>query len=201
MTTKNDLLARDLAELNEGFLALVVHGVNAGLPDDVAQRLRGMEPEGRRRLAAAPFALFGFGFEDGEGWARLLSPGVRDLEPAYVSQEPLAERFTLLSLTALRGLVRVAPHSVSAWIGLPPETRARLAEIEIGALGTVAALAAPRLRGRFRDRHNLWRRIIDAAARADERDLRLLIALGKQWTIRRCLGLHAPSAPVRGFRR
>ena len=201
MAIENDVLARDLSELNAGFLVLVAQGTNAGLPDDVAQRLRELAPDARRRLAAAPFALFGLGFEDEAGWARMLSPGVRDLEPGYASQEPRAERFTLLALTALRGFVRAAPHSVSAWIGMPSGTRARLADVDISALCAVAACAAPRLQGRFLARQHLWRRIIDAASHADERDLRLLIALGKQWTIRRCLGLQSPGAPVRGFRR
>lgn len=201
MAIKSDVLARDLAELNAGFLALVTHGANTGLPDDVVWHLREMAPDARRRLAAAPFALFGFGFEDEAAWGRLLSPGVRDLDPGYVSQEPNAERFTLLALTALRGLVRAAPRRVSAWIGLPPGTRARLAEVEISALGSVAAYATPQLHGRFPAKHYLWHRIIDAAAHADDRDLRLLISLGKQWTIRRCLGLQSPGAPVRGFRR
>jgi hypothetical protein len=201
MKTEKERLVRDLAELNEGFLEFVARGGSAGLPDDVARRLRNMAPDARRRLAAAPFALFGFGFEDEAAWARLLSSGVRDLEPAYVSREPLAERFTLLALAALRGFVGAAPHSVSAWIGLPAATRARLAEVEICALATVAARAAPRLCGRFQARQDLWRRIIDAAERSDERHLRLLIALGKQWTIRRCLGLGAGCTPARGFRR
>jgi len=201
MAIKHELLARDLAELNAAFLALASHGADVGLPDEVLRRLREMEADARRRLSAAPFALFGFGFENEEGWARLLSPGVRDLEPGYVSQAPLAERFTLLAFTALRGFVRAAPHRVSAWIGLPRATLARLADVEISALGMVAARAAPRLRGRFQARPYLWYRIIDAATRADQRDLQLLIALGKQWTIRRCLGLRAPSGPVRGYRR
>lgn len=201
MTSSSDALAGDLADLNEGFLSLVAQGVDTGLPDDVTRRLCGLAPPARRRLAAAPFAVFGFGFEDEEGWAGLLAPGVRDLEPGYVSQEPLAERFTLLALTALRGYVRVAPHRVAAWIGLPGGTRVRLAEVEISVLCAVAARAASRLRARFPARHALWGRIIDAATRGDERDLRLLSGLGMQWTIRRCLGLGALGRAARGFRR
>lgn len=201
MAIKNDALARDLADLNAGFLALVGHGVHAGLPDDVARRLRELAPQVRIRLAGTPFALFGFGFEDEGEWARLLSPGVRDPEPDYLSREPPAERFTLLALTALRVFLRTAPRQVSAWMGLPTETRMRLAEVEIGDLCAVAARAAPRLHGRFLARKYLWHRIIDAAVYGDERDLRLLISLGKQWTIRRSLGLQSACATMRGFRR
>lgn len=201
MAIKSEALARDLVDLNAGFLALVAHGAKAGLPDDVARRLRELAPEVRIRLAGTPFALFGFGFEDEGEWARLLSPGVRDPEPGYVSREPPAERFTLLALTALRGFLRTAPRRVSAWMGLPIETRTRLAEVEIGVLCAVAARAAPRLQGRFLAREYLWHRIIDAAACGDERDLRLLISLGKQWTIRRSLGLQSACATMRGFRR
>jgi len=201
MTTETTLLARDLAELNEGFLCLVGQGIDAGLPANVLAALRAIGPETRPRLAALPFALFGFGFEDESAWARLLSPGVRDLDPGYVSGEPTAERFTLLALTALRGLVRIAPESVSAWIGLPAGTRARLDKLEIGTLGIVAALATRRLRGRLPAREQFWLGLIDAAARGDARHLRLLAAQGKQWTIRRCLGLETPTTLARGYRR
>jgi hypothetical protein len=201
MTTETVLLARDLAELNEGFLELVGRGADAGLPPRVLADLRAIGPGTRQRLAALPFALFGFGFEDEAVWARLLSPGVRDLDPGYVSGEPAAERFTLLALTVVRGMVRTAPESVSSWIGLPAGTRARLDKLEIGTLGIVAALAAPRLRGRLPGREQLWLGLIDAAARDDARHLRLLATQGKQWTIRRCLGLETPIAPSRGYRR
>lgn len=201
MAIKSEALARDLSDLNAGFLSLVAHGADTGLPDDVTRRLRALAPEVRNRLAAAPFALFGFGFEDEAAWTRLLSPGVCDLDPGYVSREPPAERFTLLALAALRGFLRAAPRRVSAWMGLPTEVRTRLAEVEIGVLCAVAACAAPRLQGRFLAREYLWHRIIDAAACGDERDLRLQIALGKQWTIRRSLGLQEACATMRGFRR
>jgi hypothetical protein len=187
--------------LNEAFLDLVGRGTDAGLPPGVLAELRTIGPDTRQRLASLPFALFGFGFEDEAAWARLLSPGVRDLDPGYVSGEPAAERFTLLVLTVVRGMARDAPESVSSWIGLPAGTRTRLDKLEIGALGIVAALAAPRLRGRLPGREPLWLGLIDAAARDDARYLRLLATQGQQWTIRRCLGLENPMAPSRGFRR
>jgi hypothetical protein len=201
MTKETNLPAGDLAELNEAFLDLVGRGTDAGLPPRVLEELRAIGPDTRQRLAALPFALFGFGFEDEAAWARLLSPGVRDLDPGYVSGEPAAERFTLLVLTVVRGMARDAPESVSSWIGLPAGTRTRLDKLEIGALGIVAALAAPRLRGRLPGREPLWLGLIDAAARDDARYLRLLATQGQQWTIRRCLGLENPMAPSRGFRR
>jgi hypothetical protein len=201
MTKETSLLACDLAELNEAFLGLVARGTDAGLPPRVLAELRAIGPDTRQRLAGLPFALFGFGFEDEAAWARLLSPGVRDLDPGYVSGEPAAERFTLLVLTVVRGMARDAPESVSSWIGLPAGTRTRLDRLEIGTLGIVAALAAPRLRGRLPGREPLWLGLIDAAARDDARYLRLLATQGQQWTIRRCLGLENPIAPSRGFRR
>jgi len=201
MTKETNLLACDLAELNEAFLGLVGRGTDAGLPPRVLAELRAIGPDTRQRLAALPFALFGFGFEDEAAWARLLSPGVRDLDPGYVSGEPATERFTLLVLTVVRRMARDAPESVSSWIGLPAGTRTRLDKLEIGTLGIVAALAAPRLRGRLPGREPLWLGLIDAAARDDARYLRLLATQGQQWTIRRCLGLESPIAPARGFRR
>ena len=201
MATETARLGSDLAELNEGFLELVTRGADAGLPADVLARLRASERGAQQRLAAMPFALFGFGFEDDTGWARLLSPGVRDLEPGYVCHEPLVELFTVMALTALRGFVRVAPQSVSAWIGMPVATRLRLAELEIGLLGVVGALAAPRLRGRLATREYFWQQLLGAAENNDRRQLVVLAALGKQWTIRRCLGLEAPAARLRAFRR
>lgn len=201
MTIDTTVFGRDLAELNDGFLALVTSGPDAGLPAVVAARLRGLEQASRERLASVSFALFGFGFEDQACWAGLLSPGVRDLEPAYTACEPPVERFTLLALTILRGFIRVAPYSVSAWAGLPSETRTRLAALGIAGLGLVAPLASPRLRGRLADREVFWLRLIDAAENNDERQLALLAALGRQWTIRRSLGLTVPPQPARGFRR
>lgn len=193
---------RDRAQLNAGFIELVAQGATtAGLPPPVLATLRTIAPPAQQRLATLPFALFGLGFEDDSEWARLLSPGVRDRYPAYVSREPLVERFTLLVLTTLRASARLAPHSTSAWIGLPATIRSRLEELEIGALGVVGALAAPRLRGRLAGREEWWLRLVDAAERNDERQLRLLAALGTQWAIRRCLGIEAPAAPARGYRR
>jgi hypothetical protein len=192
----------DRAELNAGFLDLVAQeATGGGLPPPVLAGLRTIAPPARQRLAALPFALFGLGFEDDAEWARLLSPGVRDLYPAYVSREPLVERFTLLVLTTLRASARLAPHSISAWIGLPGAVRVRLADLEIGTLGIVGALAASRLRGGLAGREEWWLRLVDAAARNDERQLRLLAALGTQWAIRRCLGMEAPAVPARGYRR
>ncbi|NGX17295.1 hypothetical protein [Wenzhouxiangella sp. XN24] len=201
MTREATILGRDLAELNEGFLVLMAAEVDAGFSSEVTARLRSLDHHARHRLAAVPFALFGFGFQDEATWARLLSPGVRDLDPGYVSREPGAERFTLLALTALRAFARAHPQSVSAWIGLPARTRSRLAGVEIGQLATVAALATPRLKGRLAGRDVLWKRLIDAARHGDERLLAMLAALGKQWTIRRCLGIENPTAAPRGFRR
>jgi hypothetical protein len=201
MGTGTARLGRDQAELNREFLELLAQGPDAGLSATVLTRVRGLDADARGRLAALPFALFGFGFEDETAWARLLSPGVRDLDPGYVSRDPLVERFTLLALTALRGFAGVAPHKTGAWIGLPVETRARLAEVEIGTLSAAAVLAAPRLRSRLAHREQLWLRLIDASERNDRRQLVVLAALGKQWTIRRCLKLKAPGKPVRAFRR
>lgn len=194
-------IGRDLAELNEVFLELVAQGPDAGLASDVVARLRLLDADTRRRLASAPFALFTFGFEDEAAWAALLSPGVRDLELAYQSCDPAVERFVLLALTMLRGLVRATPHSISAWIGLTAQTRARLAALEVSALSQLAPLAAPRLRGRLAGRDAFWLRIITAAERNDHRQLALLTAQGKQWAIRRSLGLAVQSRSVRGFRR
>lgn len=189
MTTDNTGFKRDLSELNEGFLALVAEGVDADLPGSVLSRLRRLDAVARRRLAGVSFALFGYGFDDKGAWAGLLSPGVRDLVPGYDACAVEVERFTLLSLTVLRGLVRVAPRAVAAWIGLPDETRRRLAELEIGLLAPVAVAAAPRLRGRLPAQETLWHRLIDAALGNDERRFALLASQGKQWTIRRSLGL------------
>jgi len=201
MTAEHMAFGRDLVELNEGFLGLVEHAPDACLPAGVVARLRALDRATRRRLAAAPFALFGFGFDDEAAWAGLLSPGVRDMEPAYHACEASVERFTLLALMVLRGFVRVAPDRASTWIGLTSGTRKRLAALEVGVLGNVAPLAAPRLRGRLAFREAYWLRLIDAAEHDDRRQLALLTALGKQWAIRRSLGLSAPSRPVRGFRR
>jgi hypothetical protein len=201
MTIEAKGIGRDLAELNEGFLELVAQGPDAGLPSHVVARLRLLDAVTRRRLASAPFALFTFGFEDEAAWAVLLSPGVRDLEPAYLSCEPAVERFVLLALTVLRGLLRTTPHSISAWIGLTAQMRSRLAALEVGGLGQLAVRAAPRLRGRLAGRETFWLRIIAAAEGNDLRQLALLTALGKQWAIRRSLGLSVQSRPVRGFRR
>ncbi len=196
-----DAVGRDLAELNEGFLRLASQDVAVGLADAVRARLRTLEPAARSRLAAMPFALFGFGFEDEAGWARLLSPGVRELEPRGHLPMPPAERFTLLALTSIRGLLREDPRNVLNWIGLPPDTGRRLAALEIGSLGLVATLAARRLRGRLAPREPLWLRLIAAAEEGDARQLALLAALGRQWTIRRSLGLAGPARVVRGHRR
>jgi hypothetical protein len=195
------ILGRDLAELNDGFLELIVRGSDAGLSACVCAQLRRLGKGPRSRLAAVPLALFSLGFEDEAAWAGLLSIGVRDLNPAYQACEPPVERFTVIALMALRGLARTAPHTVSAWIGLPPETRSRLAAMELGSLSLVAPLAAGRLRGCFVSREAIWLRLLDAAGNNDERQLGVLAALVKQWTIRRSLGLSAPSQPVRGFRR
>lgn len=201
MTLEITVFARDLAELNEGFLELVANGLESRLPESVAVRLQRLDSASRRRLGAAPFALFGFGFEDEADWAGLLSPGVRDLEPGYRPCALEVERFTLLALMVLRSCVRSAPRSVSAWVGLPSDTRKRLATQEIGSLGLVALLAAPRLRGRLAHREDFWLRYIDAASNNDEPQLKVLAAQGLQWTIRRSLGLSHTLQPARGFRR
>lgn len=190
----------DLVALNEGFLALVMDGAEAGLEARVLARLRKLDVGQRHRLGALPFSLFGFGFEEEAAWAALLSPGVRDLAVGYESCEAEVERFTLLALTALRGFVHAAPRSVSAWIGLPPATRDRLAELEIGLLSPVAALASPRLRARRTLQASVWLRLVDATERDDARQLRLLATLGKQWAIRRSLGIEAAAPASRGFR-
>jgi hypothetical protein len=201
MTTERKAFGRDLVELNKGFLELVARLPDAGLPASVVGRLRAMDRTSRRRLAAAPFALFGFGFEDEAAWSALLSQGVRDTDHAYRACEPAVERFTLLALVVLRGFVRVDPDRISAWIGLTSGTRTRLAALEVGALGAVAPLAAARLRGRLAPRESYWLRLVDAAERDDRQQLAMLVALGKQWAIRRSLGLSTPPRPVRGFRR
>jgi len=192
--------ANDLAALNEGFLALVGDGAEAGLEPRVLARLRSLDDGQRRRLGAVPFSLFGFGFEEEAAWAALLSPGVRDLEAGYAACEAGVERFTLVALTALRGFVHAAPRSVSAWIGLPPATRERLAELEIGLLAPVATVASVRLRGRRTLRASVWLRLVDAAERDDARQMRLLATLGKQWAIRLSLGIEGSAPTSRGFR-
>jgi hypothetical protein len=191
--------SRDFAELNEGFLELVANGADAGLAGCVQARLMALEPEPRRRLAGVSFALFGFGFQEESAWEPLWSPGVRDLEPRYGVREPAVEQFTLLALTTLRAFVRVSPQQVSAWIGLPPDMRSRLAGVEISVLGVVASFAAPRLRFRLALQEALWLRFIDASERRDMRHFALLDAHCLQWTIRRALALRAP--PPRASRR
>lgn len=198
---ENAPFGNDLAALNEGFLALVAGGVEAGLEARVLARLRSLDDGQRRCLGAVPFSLFGFGFEEEAAWAALLSPGVRDLAVGYESCEAEVERFTLLALTALRGFVHTAPRNVSAWIGLPPATRERLAALDIGLLAPVAAVASGRLRGRRTLRASVWLRLADAAERDDARQLRLLGTLGKQWAIRRSLGIEQVAPVSRGFRR
>lgn len=196
MPTSANALSRDLAELNESFLELVAGGTDAGLAPAVLARLRALDPALRPSLGQLPFALFGFGFEDEADWAVLLSPGVRDLEPAYTLADSRVERFSLLALTTLRGFAHSAPHNVSAWIGLPEQTRLRLAALELGLLGHVAALATERLRGRRSIREPEWLRLLDATERRDARQLKVLAGLGKQWAIRRSLGIEL-AAPAR----
>jgi hypothetical protein len=191
---------RDLVELNEGFLALVAQGQDAALPGPVLSRLRALDGAARRRLSAVSFALFGFGFDDSAAWARLLAPGVRDLDAGYAQCEVAVERFSLAALMALRGLARTMPESVSAWIGLPVQVRTGLVNLEFGLLPDVAVLAAPRLRGRLPAQELLWSGMIDAALRNDERRLALLAGYGKQWTIRRSLGIHAAAGKPRRHR-
>lgn len=194
-------IGRDLTALNESFLYLLSDGPGMGLPPRVVGRLLALEAMPRRRLAAVPFALFSFGFEDGPAWTRLLSPGVRELCQQSPLPSPAAERFALVALTCIRSFIRVSPCRVSAWAGLPPDTRARLAGLEIATLRFVAPLAAAQLRGRFLPRDGLWLRLVDACERNDQRQLAILGAHGLQWTIRRSLGLGAPQASARGFRR
>lgn len=201
MTIDAVVIGRDLAGLNEWFLELAAGGLEPGLPCEIVGRLQGLGGLPRRRMSSLPFALFGFGFEDEAAWGGLLAPGVRDRSPAYAACEPAVERFTLLALTVLRGFARVAPDGVSAWIGLPVGTRNRLAEQELGTLAFVAPMAASRLRGRLAHQQAFWGRLIDAAERGDYRHLGMLAAHGRQWTIRRSLGLAAPLQSVRGYRR
>jgi len=201
MSTDMAAFGRDLAELNTGFLDLLAADVDAGLPDRVLLRLRVLDRSTRCRLGEVPFALFGFGFEDETAWGVLLSPGVRDLEPGYAVPDAPLERFTLLALTALRALLRIAPRTVAAWGGLPSAIQLRLSEVEIGLLSHVAMLSATRLHARRKLRDSVWLRLIEAAERNDTRQLRVLAALGRQWTIRRSLGLQAVAPAARGFRR
>lgn len=192
---------RDLAELNTGFLDLLAEDVDAGLSDSVLRRLRTLDRPMLRRLGGLPFGLFGFGFEDEAAWSVLLSPGVRDLEPGYAAADAPLERFTLLALTALRALLRVAPRPVAAWVGMPRATQVRLSALEIGLLSQVATMSASRLHARRNLREAVWLRLIEAAESNDTRQLRLLAALGRQWTIRRFLSIEAAVPAARGFRR
>lgn len=194
-------LRQDFAELNHGFLALAVSGLEIGLAPAVRERIAGLCPEAQEALAGLPFSLFGLGFEEEVAWATLLSPCVRDLEPDYAAARAPAERFTLLALSTLRTHLRLVPHTVSAWIGLPPPMRSRLVSVEIGLLAPVAACAAPRLQARRVLREAMWLRLADAAARRDRRQLVMLAAWGRQWSIRRSLGLKQVAAGTRAFRR
>lgn len=194
-------IGRDLTALNESFLLLLSDGTDMGLPSLVTARLQCLCRGSRQRLAAVPFALFSFGFEDGPAWVRLLSPGVRELQPEGPLPSPAAERFSLLVLTCIRSLVQVSPCRIAAWAGLPADTRTRLAGLEIATLRFVAPLAAAQLRGRFPPREGLWLRLAEACERNDSRQIAILGALGMQLTIRRALGLGAQQGSGRGFRR
>lgn len=192
---------RDLAELNAEFIGLVAEGIDLGLETTVRERIAALDAAGRRTLAAVPFALFGLGFEEEGAWTTLLSPCVRDLEPGYAAARAPAERFALLALSTLRTCVRMASRSTSAWIGLPLATRRSLAALEIGLLPPVAACAAPRLRARRVLHVTTWARLVDAVTEGDERQLVILAALGRQWSIRRSLGIKAATARAHAFRR
>lgn len=192
---------RDLAELNGEFINLAAAGLDLGLPAVVQERIAGLDEDRRGDLAAVPFALFGLGFEEDGAWTTLLSPCVRDLEPGYVAARAPAERFALLTLSTLRTCLRMASRSTSAWIGLPPGIRRRLAALEMGLLPPVAACAAPRLRARRVLRETAWTRLVEAVANRDERQLVILAALGRQWSIRRSLGIKSAIAGTHGFRR
>jgi hypothetical protein len=192
---------RDLAELNAEFIGLAAEGLDLGLAGPVQQRIAALDEAGRGALAAVPFALFGLGFEEEGAWTTLLSPCVRDLEPGYVVARAPAERFALLALSTLRTCVRMAARSTSSWIGLPPATRRRLATLEIGLLPPVAACAAPRLRARQVLHETTWARLVDAVADGDQRQLVILAALGRQWSIRRSLGIKTATAGAHAFRR
>ncbi len=191
---------RDLAELNGEFIDLAADGLDLGLAACVQARIAGLDDDGRRALAAVPFALFGLGFEEESAWTTLLSPCVRDLEPGYIPAMAPAERFALLALSTLRTCLRMAGRSTSAWIGLPPATRRRLVALEIGLLPPVAACAAPRLRARRVLGETTWARLVDAVAKRDQRQLVILAALGRQWSIRRSLGIKSAVAGRHGFR-
>ena len=194
-------LRRDLVELNAEFIGLAADGLDLGLAPGVQLRVADLDDDGRRNLAALPFALFGMGFEEEGAWTTLLSPCVRDLEPGYIAARAPAERFALLALSTLRTCLRMASRDTSAWIGLPSGTRRRLARLEIGLLPPVAACAAPRLRARRVLCEATWARLVDAVASRDQRQLVILAALGRQWSIRRSLGIKSAVAGTHGFRR
>jgi hypothetical protein len=194
-------LRRDFTELNHGFLGLASSGLEVGLRPSVQERIASLGERGLHGLAGLPFALFGLGFEEEGAWATLLSPCVRDLEPAYAAARAPAERFTLLALSTLRTHLRLVPEPASAWIGLPPPMRSQLVAVEISLLAPVAACAAPRLRARRVLREAVWLRLVEAAAGRDRRQLALLAAWGRQWSIRRSLGLNQVRAGSRAFRR
>lgn len=193
-------LRQDFTELNHGFLGLATSGLEVGLRPSVQERIASLGEQGLHALAGLPFALFGLGFEEEGAWATLLSPCVRDLEPGHIPARAPAERFALLALSTLRTCLRMAARSTSAWIGLPPATRQRLVALEIGLLPPVAACAAPRLRARRVLGEATWARLVDAVAKRDQRQLVILAALGRQWSIRRSLGIKSAVAVAHGFR-
>src|SRR5262245_52589967 len=184
------LVAR-IHEFNRDYLDLLVLEHRAGatpIPGRVVSALADLPETARRALAAVPFTLYSFGFEDQELWRNALSgalraPGIdaRGLEGRYIAGAGAGLERAFRELAILHAWHVAVSNPMAARIvySMPPMTATRLAAAPVWHLRWIAATRATLLQPRWPTNPCFWPDLVRFAAAGDPR-LKTVQLLGSQ---------------------
>jgi hypothetical protein len=175
-----------LTELNAECLGLLAmragEGELAGLPPLLASQRElwaDLPAQAVRRLAAAPFSLFDFGFAASPRWLETRAQGVRELaqqdSPGFF--DPAAARsITRRMLVYGWHLARSRPRAACLVFGATLPAIESLAACSLAGLESAAERGGDALRPRWPQQQGFWRELLLAAsAGADQRLHELLL--------------------------
>jgi hypothetical protein len=133
-----------------------------------------LEPEARKRVAAFPFVIFDFRFEDAEWWREVIE--THRMSPA--DSTPFSD-LVLETLLFARQVAREDVNVAKAMFAMTSQVASRIASLTLHRVRAIAMSDAQQFRVRWDNDPDFWRDLLIAGRAGDEQAMAAIRRHGK----------------------